>query len=106
VKPAALYAACAVYGFSAGNLITLPSLAIQREFEAASFGMLVGLSWAINQFSYAFGPGLLGIMRDASSGYGVPLAFCIALKIVAAVLILIRPTSLRGASASELAQSP
>jgi transposase len=53
-----------------------------------------------------FGPGLLGIMRDASGGYGVPLVFCIALKIVAAVLILIRPTSLRGASASELAQSP
>ena len=90
-EPAALYVACAVYGFSAGNLITLPSLVIQREFEAASFGMLVALSWAISQFTYAFGPGLLGIIRDASGGYTAALALCIALKIVSAVLILFRP---------------
>ena len=87
----ALYVACAVYGLSAGNLITLPSLVIQREFEAASFGMLVALSWAITQFTYAFGPGLLGVIRDASGNYAAALGFCIALKIVAAVLILVRP---------------
>ncbi len=90
-EPWALYAACAVYGFSAGNLITLPSLVIQREFEPASFGMLVALSWAITQFTYAFGPGLLGVMRDASGGYAVPLALCIALKLVAAALIVAAP---------------
>jgi len=91
---AALYVACAVYGFSAGNLITLPSLVIQREFEAASFGMLVGLSWAISQFTYAFGPGLLGVIRDMTGGYGAPLALCVALKVAAAVLILMRPKPL------------
>lgn len=90
-EPLALYAACAVYGFSAGNLITLPSLVIQREFEAAAFGMLVGLSWAVTQFTYAFGPGLLGVLRDMSDGYAAPLALCVALKVLAAVLILIRP---------------
>lgn len=88
----ALYAACAVYGLSAGNLITLPSLVIQREFEAASFGMLIGLSWAISQFTYAFGPGVLGAIRDLSGGYTMPLALCIALKIAAAILILVRPS--------------
>ena len=30
-----LLAACAVYGFSVGNLITFPALIIQREFDAA-----------------------------------------------------------------------
>lgn len=93
-EPAALYVACAVYGLSAGNLITLPSLVIQREFEAAAFGMLVGLSWAISQFTYAFGPGLLGALRDMSGGYVVPLALCIALKIAAAMMILMRPRPL------------
>jgi hypothetical protein len=38
-------------------LLTLPALFIQREFDAASFGVLVALSWAISQFTYAFGPG-------------------------------------------------
>ena len=56
--------------------------------------MLVGLSWAISQFTYAFGPGLLGVMRDVTGGYGAPLALCIALEIGAAVLILLRPKPL------------
>ena len=66
---AMLLAACAVYGFSVGNVITFPSLIVQREFEPAAFGMLIGLSTGISQFTYAFGPGLLGIVRDATGGY-------------------------------------
>jgi cyanate permease len=87
----ALLAACVLFGLSAGNLITLPSLVIQREFEAASFGMLVGLCWAISQFTYAFGPGLLGAIRDLTGSYSVPLAICIALDMLAAALVLLRP---------------
>ena len=30
-----LIAACALFGFSVGNLITLPSLIVQREFDRA-----------------------------------------------------------------------
>jgi MFS family permease len=88
---AALMFACAVFGLSAGNLITLPSLVIQREFEAASFGMLVGLVWAVTQFTYAFGPGILGVIRDVTGNYTAPLALCIALQVAAALLILLRP---------------
>jgi len=88
--PATLIAACVLFGFSTGNLITLPSLIIQREFEAASFGLLVGLSWAVSQFIYAFGPGLLGVARDATGDYAVPLALCMALELIAAVLVMLR----------------
>src|SRR6201992_1957336 len=38
-----LIAACALFGFSVGNLITLPSMIIQREFDPRSFGVLVSL---------------------------------------------------------------
>ena len=72
-NPVALFAACAMFGLSAGNLLTFPALIIQREFEARSFGVLVGLSWAISQFTYAFGLGALGFIRDASGGYAGPL---------------------------------
>jgi MFS family permease len=88
---AALIAGCVVFGLSAGNLLTLPALVIQREFEAASFAMLVGLSWAISQFTYAFGPGLLGALRDATGDYTAPLVLCAALDFAAAILILLRP---------------
>jgi cyanate permease len=86
-----LLAACAVYGFSVGNLITFPALIVQREFEAASFGMLVALSTAITQFTYAFGPGLLGLVRDATGTYTASIVVCIALNLAAAAIVLRRP---------------
>jgi len=95
---AALLAGCVVFGLSAGNLLTLPALVIQREFEAASFAMLVGLSWAISQFTYAFGPGLLGALRDATGDYTAPLVLCAALDFAAAILILLRPAARRDAA--------
>ena len=89
----ALFIACAVFGLSVGNLITLPAVVIQREFEAAAFGMLVGLSTAIGQFTCVIGPGLLGLVRDVTGGYNASLALCIALELAAAVAILWRPLS-------------
>jgi MFS family permease len=92
--PLVVYGACAVYGFSVGNNITLSPLIIQREYAAAEFPAIVALSTAVVQILYAFGPGLLGILRDAFGGYGVPLGVCMALNLVAAVVILPRPRRL------------
>ena len=86
----ALIAACALFGFSVGNLITLPSLIVQREFDPRSFGVLISLITAINQVTYAFGPGVIGLLRDASGSYTLPFYGCIGLELVAAVLIMVR----------------
>jgi len=86
----ALMAACALFGFSVGNLITLPSLIVQREFDPRSFGVLISLITAINQVTYAFGPGIVGLLRDASGSYTLPFYGCIGLELVAAVLIMVR----------------
>ena len=83
-----LIAACAVFGFSVGNLITLPSLIVQREFASSVFGVLVSLQTAIAQITYAFGPGVVGVLRDLSGSYTLPFYGCIALELAAAVLIL------------------
>jgi MFS family permease len=85
----AVFATCALFGFSVGNLITLPSLIISREFSTASFGLLVGLSVAINQVIYAFGPGVVGWLRDLSGAYSTSFMLCMAMEIAAAVIILI-----------------
>jgi predicted MFS family arabinose efflux permease len=86
----ALMAACALFGFSVGNLITLPALIVQREFDPRSFGVLVSLITAINQITYAFGPGVIGLLRDASGSYSLPFYGCIGLELTAAVLIMVR----------------
>jgi predicted MFS family arabinose efflux permease len=83
-----LIAACALFGFSVGNLITLPSLIVQREFDPRSFGVLVSLITAITQVTYAFGPGVIGLLRDASGSYALPFYCCIGLELIAAALIL------------------
>jgi predicted MFS family arabinose efflux permease len=86
----ALMAACALFGFSVGNLITLPALIVQREFDPRSFGVLVSLITAITQTTYAFGPGTIGLLRDASGSYALPFYGCIALELIAAALIMVR----------------
>lgn len=85
-----LIAACALFGFSVGNLITLPSLIVQREFDSAAFGVLISLNTAINQVTYAFGPGVVGALRDWSGGYTLPFYLCVALEVAAAALIMVR----------------
>jgi len=83
-----LIGCCALFGFSVGNLITLPSLIVQREFDPRSFGVLISLITAINQVTYAFGPGIVGLLRDASGSYSLPFHGCIGLELIAAVLIM------------------
>ena len=84
-----LIAASALFGFSVGNLITLPSLIVQREFDSRAFGVLISLITAINQVTYAFGPGVIGLLRDLSGSYSLPFYGCMALEVTAAVLIML-----------------
>jgi MFS family permease len=83
-----LFAACAAFGFSVGNLITLPPLIIHREFDATAFTMVMGLSGAVSGITGAFGPALVGLVYSLSGGYTGALALCIALELVAAVIVL------------------
>ena len=83
-----LFGACAVFGFSLGNLITLPPLIIHREFDATAFTMVMGLSGAVSGITSAFGPALVGLVHRLSGGYTGALALCITLELVAAVIVL------------------
>ena len=97
---AVLFAACALYGFSVGNIITFPALIVQREFAGAAFGMLVGLATGVSQFTYAFGPAVLGIVRDAAGGYGARWACASPLTVAAAIVVDADPGHGRWAAAS------
>ena len=84
-----LFVACAIFGFTIGNLITLPPLIIHREFDAAAFTIVMGLSTAASGIVSALGPGLIGLVRSLSDGYATALELCIMLELVAAVIVLI-----------------
>ena len=83
-----LLAACAIFGFSVGNLITLPPLIMHREFSAASFVVVMGLSNAVSGTIGSLGPAIIGVVQSWSGGYETALVLCIALQLIAAVIVL------------------
>jgi predicted MFS family arabinose efflux permease len=88
---AASYTGIVLFGLAVGNVITLPAVVVQEEFDAASFGLIVGLSGAIFQLTLACAPGTFGLLHDVSGNYDSVLMVCIALQILAAGLVLYRP---------------
>jgi MFS family permease len=89
-SPTVLYAGCALFGLGVGNLVTLPGLILAVEWPRERFGLLVSLAVGINQFTFAFGPSLVGVIRDWTGAYGPALGACMALQ-AAAILILLSP---------------
>lgn len=83
----AAYLACAAFGLSVGNVITLPALLIQQEFPSAAFTQVVSLSTAAGQLMYAFGPALLAAIHDTAGSYRPALTLCITLQAAAAVMV-------------------
>jgi MFS family permease len=93
--PTLLYVGCALFGLGGGNLASLPGLLVQQEFPRQHFARIVSLVVAINQFSFAFGPTLLGQVEAAEGSYRLGLIMCLSVQAVAA-LIIVAPVVLGG----------
>jgi MFS family permease len=79
------------FGLGVGNLTTLPGLILAVEWPRERFSALVGLVVGINQFTFAFGPALVGVIRDWAGAYGPALGACMALQALGAVMIVLGP---------------
>jgi MFS family permease len=88
--PWLLYGACTLFGLGVGNLVSLPGLLVQDEFPKEAFGKVISLIVALNQFTFAFGPGGLGLLRDATGSYTAALWLCMLLQVLAAGIVLRR----------------
>jgi len=85
-----LYLGCVIFGLGVGNMTTFPSLIVQVEYPKEHFRRVVSLVVAINQFTFAFGPALLGWARDRWGSYSVALGLCFVCEVAAAVIVLLR----------------
>jgi MFS family permease len=72
-----------------GNTTLLPSLIVHQEFPSRLFARLVSLVVAINQFTFAFGPILIGYLRQLTGGYMVSLIFCVVIEVFAAIIVIL-----------------
>jgi MFS family permease len=86
-----VYAGCVLFGLGVGNLTTLPGLIVAVEWPRERFSALVGLVVGINQLTFAFGPSLVGVVRDVAGSYAAGLGACAALQAISAALILMGP---------------
>ena len=85
--PTLLYLGCALFGLGSGNLTSLPGLLVQQEFPKRHFARIVSVVVAINQFSFAFGPTLVGQVEAAEGSYRLVLLLCVSVEALAAIIV-------------------
>jgi MFS family permease len=88
-SPLPIVAASLTYGLTVGNVTTLPSIIVRREFGSRSFGAVYGLAALVIGLCTAVGPSFYGTLFELSGGYPVPMAFAAALNICAAAITLL-----------------
>ncbi|HKW54635.1 MAG TPA: hypothetical protein VJO12_13160, partial [Stellaceae bacterium] len=85
---AAALVGCVLFGLGLGNLVSLPPLIVESEFDTADAGRAVALAIAVNQATFSFAPGVFGALHDFAGSYAAPLALAVTLHTMAAVLVL------------------
>ncbi len=63
---------------------------MQDEYPREHFSRVVSLVLAINQVTFAFGPGLVGWARDHTDSYTAGLLLCAACEVVGGLVVMIR----------------
>jgi hypothetical protein len=77
---------CAVFGLGIGNLVLLPPIIAQAEFEPADIPRVVALVTAINQAVFAFAP--FGVLHDLTGNYAVAFSAAALFELMAAAMVL------------------
>lgn len=83
-----LIAMSLVYGFCLGQITTLSPIVVRREFGAAAFGAIYGVTGTVIQFCSAFGPAFYGVLVDLFGGYGPVLAVAAGFELAAALVLM------------------
>src|SRR5262249_19055605 len=79
---------CGLFRLGGGSLAAVAGPILAVEWPPERFAPLVGLVVGINQFTFAFGPSLVGVLHDLAGVYALPLAACMAIQAVAAIVVL------------------
>ena len=85
---AVLLLGCVLFGLGVGNLISLPPLIAQKEFERGDVPTVVALVTAINQAVFAFAPAIFGAVRDFTGAYAVSFALAACMQLAAIPIVL------------------
>jgi MFS family permease len=82
-----LVGASLVYGYGIGHITTLGPIVVRREFGAAAFGATYGAAASVIQLTSAFGPAIVGLLRDSFGGYRPGLAIASGVTLIACLVL-------------------
>jgi MFS family permease len=85
--PALLVLGCMLFGLGAGDLISLPALIAQTEFERGDVDTVFALVTAINQAVFSLAPAMFGLLRDTTASYVLPFTLAATAFISAAIIV-------------------
>lgn len=88
-SPSVMVIASVLFGATIGNVTTLSPIIVRREFGAASFGAVFGITSCAIQLATGVGPSFYGLLHDAFGGYRVPLVLAAAMDLVAVGAVLV-----------------
>ncbi|MDX2204478.1 MAG: MFS transporter [Hyphomicrobiaceae bacterium] len=80
-------AGCVLLGAGVGNLISLPPLIAQQEFQAGDVARVVALLTAVNQAAFACAPAVFGVLRDLAGDYTAAFAVAACAQVAAACIV-------------------
>ena len=79
---------CALFGLGIGNLVLLPPIIAQAEFEPADIPRVVALATAVNQAVFAFAPFAFGVLHDLTGSYAVAFSAAAGFQFAAGAIVL------------------
>lgn len=86
-SPIMLLTGAVLFGVTVGNVLILIPLVLVEEFGMQDYSSIYSVNQLLTAFGVAAGPILVGILRDATAGYAIPLLAATAISAVAAVTL-------------------
>jgi hypothetical protein len=83
-----LLSGCVLFGLGVGNVGSLSPLIAQAEFARVDVARVIALVVAMNQVVFAFGPVVLGVLRDATSTTWAPILAAGLIQLTAAIVVI------------------
>lgn len=86
-SPIMLLIGSVLFGVTVGNVLILIPLVLVEEFGMQDYPSIYSVNQLLTTLGVAVGPILVGILRDATAGYAVPLLAATGISTVAAVTL-------------------
>jgi len=77
------------FGIGFGAMLPLRAMIMADWFSGPDYGRIMGVQWTAVGLVGAAGPVVVGVMRDQSNGYGLPMGVLASIYLASVGLILL-----------------